>query len=150
MADLAAFDARVRAYIFNELIATSRAPTAEQTAASLHVAAREASDAYRRLADGHILILQSNGDIMAANPYAAVPTPFRVEIAGRSWNAICIWDALGIAANMKQDAVIHCTCGDCGDYIRLEISTGHLTKDSTGVIHISVPAKHWWQNIVFS
>lgn len=86
---------------------------------------------------------------MAANPFASVPTPFVVESGERRWNAMCVWDALGIPAMIRADAAIHTTCGDCNDALQLEVKNGEL-QSVQAVVHFAVPAKQWWNNIVFS
>jgi hypothetical protein len=102
------------------------------------------------LAAGKVLILASNdGQIWAANPFCAVPSGFRVEIADRKYWGICIWDAFGIAAALGRDAVISATCGDCGVPMRFEIRNGQLAAGE-GIVHFGVPAHHWWDNIGFT
>jgi hypothetical protein len=140
---------RARAFIFDEFMQRNHAPSTEETAQALGTDITRVRDAYRALADGHVIVLQSNGDILTANPYAAIPTPFLVETANHAYNAICIWDALGIVANVGNDARIRTTCGDCGDYLQLVVRDGTLAHGGE-LVHISVPAKFWWENIVFS
>src|SRR4029077_16278688 len=95
---------RVRAFVFDEFMQHNHAPSAAETAQALGFDSATVRDAYRALADGHVIVLQSSGDILTATPYTAVPTPFVVETARRSYNGICIWDALGIVANLGWDA----------------------------------------------
>ena len=53
---------------------------------------------------------------------------FRVHAAGKQYWGICIWDALGIAAALDQDARISAPCGDCGETLHLEIDQGTLVR----------------------
>ena len=86
-----------------------------------------------------------------ANPFSAVPTPFLVEIGDLSWWGNCIWDALGIAAMVKGDARIVTGCADCSDEMELRVEGGRLrTEGEEGIIHFSVPARRWWENIKFT
>jgi hypothetical protein len=141
---------RVRAFIFDEFMQRNHAPTATESAHALGLDSALVRHTYDELADGHVIVLQSNGDILTANPYAAVPTPFVVETASRAYNGICIWDALGIVANLGSDATVRTTCGDCSDALALSVRTGSLINAGDAIVHISVPARHWWENIVFS
>jgi hypothetical protein len=75
-----------------------------------------------------------------------VPSPFHVRARGTSYRAICIWDALGIAAVLESDPVINAQCGGCGDPMQLEVADGQLTG-CEGLIHFAVPAANWWDNI---
>jgi hypothetical protein len=86
-----------------------------------------------------------------ANPFSAVPTPFLVETRSQEWWGNCIWDALGIAAMVKQDAHISTGCGDCNDALSILIRGGSARMEGgEGIIHFSVPARRWWDNIKFT
>ncbi len=140
----------VRLYVFGQAAETGRVPQAPQIAAALGRPQAQIHEALRELASGRVLILAPNdGDIWAANPFCAVPSGFRVESAGRGYWGICIWDALGVAAALGEDAVIRAPCGDCGERMLLAIHNGELTR-SEGVIHFAVPARNWWDNIGFT
>lgn len=140
----------VRLYIFGEAARTGRVPQAPQIADALGRSESDVRLALHDLAAGKVLILASNdGQIWAANPFCAVPSGFRVEIADRKYWGICIWDAFGIAAALGRDAVISATCGDCGVPMRFEIRSGQLAAGD-GIVHFGVPAHHWWDNIGFT
>ena len=148
--DKAAFDKEVRRHVYDDFIKRGQAPTIAGTAAALKSTPNDIRASYRRLAEGHVVVLQEgNGEILMANPFSAVPTPFLVESGGRSWWGNCIWDALGIAAMLKGDARIATGCGDCNDSMTLIIKNGSL-QETEGIIHFSVPAKRWWDNIKFT
>lgn len=72
-----------------------------------------------------------------------------MEAAGRRYWGICIWDAMGIAAALGEDAVISAPCGDCGVNMINEIQGGRLAR-AEGVVHFAIPAKRWWDNIGFT
>ena len=140
----------VRLYVFRDVADTGRVPQPPAIAAALGRSQTEVEQALHRLAAGKVLILApNNGNIWAANPFCAVPSPFRVETRGKTYWGICIWDALGIVAALGTDAVIRAACGDCCEPMVFEISGGQLTR-SEGVIHFAVPAHHWWDNIGFT
>ena len=107
-------------------------------------------DAFHRLAQGHILVLQpESGEILMANPFSSVPTAFLVEANGQSWWGNCIWDALGILAMVGKDGRVRSSCPDCGEGLRLTVTNGEMESTSL-VAHFSVPANQWWDNIVFT
>jgi hypothetical protein len=140
----------VRLYVFGEAADTGRVPQPLDIATALGRSQAEVEQALRQLAAGKVLILAPNdGNIWAANPFCAVPSPFRVEARGKTYWGICIWDALGIVATLGKDAVIRTACGDCSEPMLLEIAGGTL-KRSEGIIHFAVPAHHWWDNIGFT
>jgi hypothetical protein len=84
-----------------------------------------------------------------ANPFAAKPTDFRVEAAGRSWFANCGWDAFGIGAALHVDCEIDTQCPDCGDPLHIAVRDGRPEPSDT-VWHVLVPAAQWWADIGFT
>ena len=140
----------VRVHVFREAAASARIPQAADISRALGRSEEDIRAALHELAAGKVLILAPNdGNIWAANPFCAVPSGFRVTAAGRRYWAICIWDALGIAAALASDATITAPCGDCGVGMTLEVRDGKLTR-SEGVVHFAIPAHHWWDNIGFT
>jgi hypothetical protein len=125
-------------------------PLVQEAAQELHADPQQIQQAYRRLADGHIIVLQGGrGEILMANPFSAVPTPFLVQTPAYTCFANCIWDALGVPAMLKQDAHIRTSCADCGASLHLQVCDGRLEGDP-GVAHFAVPAKGWWDDVVFT
>ena len=150
MGDLETLAREVRIYVFAEAAATAEVPQAPAISRALGVAEENVRGALHHLAANKVLILAPNdGNIWAANPFCAVPSAFRVDAAQKKYRAICIWDALGIAAALGQDATITASCGDCGDPMAAEISGGALARGD-GVVHFAIPAKRWWDNIGFT
>jgi hypothetical protein len=83
-----------------------------------------------------------------ANPFSAVPTPFRVRADGRWWFANCAWDAFGVCAALRGDGHIETTCADCDEPIAVDVRD--RPDDETLVFHCLVPAARWWDDIVFT
>ena len=143
-------DGSVRIHIMHQAAATGRVPQSRDIADALGTPEPEIHAALGRLAAEKILILAPNdGRIWAAAPFCAVPSSFRVKSFGVTYTAICIWDALGIAATLHQDSTINTVCGDCGEPMTLEVKDNTLTR-SEGVIHFGVAARSWWDNIGFT
>ena len=84
-----------------------------------------------------------------ANPFSAVPTPFRVHADGRWWFANCAWDAFGICAALGVDGRVETTCADCGEPIAVAVRD-RRPDDEGLVFHSLVPAVRWWDDIVFT
>lgn len=103
-----------------------------------------------RLHAAHAIVLDAHTrEPWMALPFSAVPTPFQVEGAGRSWFANCAWDAFGIPLLLGVDAVITTRCQDCDGPIVYRVEDGRLA-DAHGVVHFAVPASKWWDNIGFT
>ena len=143
-------DRQVRKHVYDVAMRTGCLPSMAETSTALAVPLADARAAFQRLAEARVLVLQpETGEILMANPFSAVPTPFLVELETFSCFGNCIWDALGIAAMMKQDARIKTACGDCGTGMELSIDDGRVQGDA-GIIHFALPARRWWEDIVFN
>ncbi len=89
-------DIELRNVTYRRFVELGRAPSAAEVAEAAGVSVAQVREVWARLHAGHALVLDEAGEIRMANPFAARPTPFRVEAAGRSWYANCAWDAFGI------------------------------------------------------
>jgi Alkylmercury lyase len=139
-------DRELRNLTYRRFVELGRAPTAAELGRD-QAAVRAG---WRRLHDAHALVLDAGtGEIRMANPFSAVPTPHRVHAAGRWWYANCAWDAFGICAALHVDGRIETSCPDCGDPLRIEVEDERPSDDSL-LFHCLVPARHWWDDIVFT
>jgi len=146
-----AFDLDVRRHVYFAVVASARPPTVAETAAALETGEAEVEAAYRRLHDAHALVLYPGTTaIWAANPFCFDRTPHRVTAAGRTWTGTCCWDALGIPGAFHGDGVVDTVCACCGDPLRLEVVEGELARGADLLAHFLVPARHWWDDIVFT
>jgi hypothetical protein len=132
-------DLAMRARIYDALLRSGHAPAAADLGDR---------DALQRLADGHVLVLDDAGEILMAPPFSAVPTPFLVQTSTLRAFGNCIWDALGIAAMLQSDVEIATSCGDCGTAMGVAVRDGVVAGD--GLMHFALPARQWWQDIVFT
>jgi Alkylmercury lyase len=142
-------DLAIRNATYRLFVELGRAPTTDDVAAATGQGTAEVSLAWRRLHDGHGLVLDQAGNLRMANPFSAVETPFVVESAGKTWFANCGWDAFGIGAALHVDSITHTTCPDCGDPIDISIVDGRPTEAGP-VWHCLVPAREWWSDIGFT
>ena len=105
---------------------------------------------WRRLHDAHALVLEAGTDeIRMLNPFSAVPTTYRVHAGGRSWYANCAWDAFGVCAALHADGRIETSCPDCGEPLVIGVRDSQPDDESL-VFHCLVPARRWWDDIVFT
>ena len=139
----------VRESIYSTIVETGAAPAAESVAQALKRPAPLVDDAYRELADGHVIVLERGATtIWSAPPFSAVPTPFLVRSGPSSWYAPCAWDAFGIPAALHRDARIDARCAWSGDAIPCGVEDGAAYGD--GVIHLLVPAARFWDDIFYT
>ena len=142
-------DIALRNAIYRRFVELGRAPSATEVAGATGSSEAMVREGWQRLHDAHALVLDDAGDIAMANPFAAKPTPFRVEAAGRSWFANCGWDAFGIGAALKTDSALHTECPDCGEPLDIVVRDGR-PDDTDLVFHVLVPAASWWNDIGFT
>jgi hypothetical protein len=131
------------------MVDEARPPTASEIAVTLNVATEEIEASLGRLADGHVLVLAPGTPyVWMANPFSAIPTPFEVQVGERRYFGNCIWDALGIPACLHTDGTIRTRCPDCAEPMSLQVRDGSLEEaERSALIHFSVPAARWWDDI---
>ena len=135
-------DRALRNRIYATFVETGRAPAAKDVGGD--------EDALRRLHDQHALVLEPGGsEIRMLNPFSNVPTPYRVAAVGRSWYGNCVWDAFGIPFALGADGHVETICSDCGEPLAVDIVDGRPVPDDL-VAHILLPARRWWDDIVFT
>jgi Alkylmercury lyase len=143
-------DLGLRNLTYRLFVELGRAPSADEVADAAGLARPEVAAAWRRLHDAHALVLEPDtASIRMANPFSAVPSPHRVEAAGRSWYGNCAWDAFGICAALHVDGRVETSCLDCGEPIAVDVR-GERPDDERLLFHCLVPAAHWWDDIVFT
>jgi hypothetical protein len=135
-------DRALRNRIYAFLVEHGRAPTLDEAGGD--------ERALRRLHDEHALVLEADGSsIRMLNPFSAVPTSFRVQAGGREWFANCVWDAFGIPAALGVDGHVSAQCADCGEAVEVDVVDGRA-EPADFVAHFLVPARSWWDDIVFT
>lgn len=132
-------DLEIRARVYDQLLRTGSAPSSAEVGDT---------GALQRLAAGRVIVLDDAGEILMAPPFSAVPTPFLVHLPQTRAFGNCIWDALGIAAMARSDARIEASCGDCGAAMQVTVEGGAVRGD--GIMHFAIPARRWWEDIVFT
>jgi hypothetical protein len=142
-------DLDVRHHIYDACMRSGAPPHASEVATTQGVSVDDVLASFRRLADGRVVVLQRDGgEILMANPFSAVPTPFVVEAGDLFTYGNCIWDALGIPAMLGRDAKITASCADCGTAAEVVVKDGQVLGE--GLVHFAIPAAKWWNDIVFT
>ena len=143
-------DESVRVHIYERFVEDGRPPAVAETAAALGLDEAEAAEAYRRLAEAHVIVLApETTDVRMAAPLSAVATPFPVETERGSFYGNCIWDALGTVAMLGRNGRVDTRCPDCREPLVFTVTAGEL-EPVDAVVHYAVPAAHWWDDIGFS
>jgi hypothetical protein len=143
------FDVRLRLTAYRHTISTGGVPTVREMARKLGASVRQVHAGLLRLSASHAFMLQEDGELWRVAPFSAVSTAFPVRIGRRSWFGNCIWDALGIPAMLGGDAWIGASCGCCNAEMPVLVKRGRLVEGQ-GIIHIAVPAREWYNDVVFT
>lgn len=148
------FNNRVRVRLYQMFIERGRCPSVAAVAGALECEASRIAAAFKELAAAHVLVLQAGGEVLMANPLSAVPTPFVVEAqtdaTPRTFYGNCIWDALGVLAMLHRDGRVVASCGCCGESMTVSLSRGAVESRPPGIVHFALPARRWWDDIVFN
>jgi hypothetical protein len=143
-------DVSVRTEVYRHIVQTSAAPRVEDIVMRLGLGAAEVRAAYQRLYNRRVLVVAEDGEtILMAPPFSGVPTQHRVTVGAATYFANCSWDALGIPAALKAEAVVRSRCEQSHEPIVIRV--GLDGPDSVPcVIHFAVPAAAWWDDIVYT
>jgi hypothetical protein len=140
-------DWAIRLAVYHQFAENARPPTYVEIGQQLNLPVEEVRRAYQRLHQHHALFLDSGADtIRMANPLSAVPTSYRVEIAGRRLWANCAWDSLGIPAMLHVDARIETVFADSGRPVSYAIQGGELIGEVACVVHFPLPFRRWYDD----
>jgi hypothetical protein len=135
-------DLALRGRVYGLFVELGRAPTLDELGGD--------EDGLQRLHEAHAVVLEADRPaIRMASPFSAVETPYRVQAGGRWWYANCVWDAFGIPAAMGVDGHVSTSCPDCGERLEVDVVAQRPVPDDL-VAHLLVPARHWWDDIVFT
>jgi Alkylmercury lyase len=135
-------DLRVRRALHERWSVLARAPRDDEVAAAAGLGAGEVRAAYDRLAAAHAIELQADGSLWMVHPFSAVATGYAATVAGKRYDANCIWDALGVLALLGD--------GDAdaeGQTLRVR---GGALEPAEGVVHFAVPARRWYDDIGYT
>lgn len=142
------FDWSVRAYVYRVLGNRGFPPSCHETSIDLSRDLSDVERAYQRLNDAHAFFLQPGTlHIRMAHPFSGIETDYRVRANGVDYWANCAWDMLGIPAALHADAEISAPETDTGGRIEMVVLNDRASGWD-GLIHFSVPFRHWYDDLV--
>ena len=125
-------------------------PSVQELAARCGVPEAEVRSGLSHLAAARMVVLQpSSGELLMLPPFSGVPTPFFVQTIAHASYANCAWDALGVPVMLRNVAEISTSCGCCGEAMALH-GAPDVPPRGAGVVHFAVPARRWWDDIVYT
>lgn len=117
-------DSTVLLHIHDETVRTSETPSVAALASEFGAAVTDIRAPLRRMHKAHTPVLRPGGEVLMANPFSAVPTPFVSEVGDRRWFGNCIWDAFGILATLHVIGRVLTPCGCRGDALSSAVKVG--------------------------
>lgn len=143
-------DTTLRRHVYDVTLGRGTPPTIAELGRLADASDADVRDGLRRLAAARVLVVQPrSGEILMAPPFSAVPTPFLVRTSLHHSYANCAWDALGVPVMIGEAAQISSACGCCGESIMLEVAPA-TPPVGCGTVHFGVPARRWWEDLVFT
>lgn len=104
--------------------------------------------ALHALARDRQLVLDPDGAIVLAHPFAGRSFGFSVMGADTLWWGGCAWDSFAIPHLLRQSAVLVATrCGGCFSPIAVEVERDR-PPTSDIVAHFATPMAHVWDDVV--
>jgi hypothetical protein len=108
--------------ILRHFIETGQVSTAATLTMSLARSPIEVETMLTELAAKCLYRDPSGGEILAAYPFSARPTPHRLHLLNdQEIYAMCAIDALGVSAMLDQPVTIRSSCAHCGLPVSLEV-----------------------------
>jgi hypothetical protein len=144
-------DQRLRHEIYAALAGGRRAPTTASLAATTGIPAADVRGVLERLHAGHALVLDAHTrEVRMAMPFSNVPTAYRVEGQGTSWDVNCAWDALAVVRLLELEEARLVDRGGRGREGRVLTVAGGELVERDGVISLPRPARQWWDDIALT
>lgn len=124
-------------------------PDASGLAAILGTTPGEVTAGLRELAAARHVVLDADGRIVMAHPFAAIPLGFSVMGRGTLWWGGCAWDSFALPHLLRQESpvLVATRCPGCSQALAWNVGNG-APPQGDEVAHFLVPAEHIWDDVV--
>ena len=96
----------IRAFVYQYFAGTTRPPRVDEIASRFGLTHEAAVSAYEELHQRHAFFLKpGTHDILMANPFSGIETPFKVRANGRSYFANCALRGIKPKIGTPEDAM---------------------------------------------
>jgi hypothetical protein len=142
-------DEDLRLAVYRRLADTGTAPTADDLAAALAAPTEEIDAGLRRLHETRHVVLDDEGRIVMAHPFATIPLGFAVMGRDTLWWGGCAWDSFALPHLLpdEPEVLVSSTCPGCGRALAWVVTTV-APPDGDEVAHFLRPAAHMWDDVV--
>ena len=140
----------IRLWVYRQFAETAHPPSVDEAAAHFALTHEQAVSAYKELHRRHAFFLKPGTvEILMANPFSGVASPFKVHANDKTYFANCAWDSFGIPATLQVDAEVEAACAQSGEPIRLRV-TGQQVQDSGALVHFLLPFRDWYNDLTLT
>lgn len=136
---------RIRRAILDSYLQDARAPSLAALSSRSGLVPEALRRALHSLRTRDLVTLSGDGAVTGAYPLTDRETGHRVELGGRSINAMCAIDALGTGAMYGRDAVVRSSCRHCGESITVETGAA-----GTKIAGFTPPSAVVWSGIRYA
>lgn len=137
----------VRLCIYRSLASTGRTPEVSELV-SIAGSVVMAASCIERLAAGRHLVLDDEGEIVLAHPFATRSFGYSVMSADTLWWGGCAWDSFALPNLLDVGEMLVATrCPTCGSPLAWVVGTDG-PPEGDEVAHFLVPAAQMWDDVV--
>lgn len=139
----------MRLAVYGRFARDGRPPSAAELADAHGARLDEVNAVLRRLATERHVVLDGDGSVVMAHPFAAVPLGFSVMGQDTLWWGGCAWDSFAMPHLLvgEPSLLVATTCPACG-----AARAWNVTRDEPPaggqVAHFLVPVARMWDDIV--
>jgi Alkylmercury lyase len=139
----------LRLLVYNELARLGRVDSISGLAAALTLTNRQVVEGLRVLHDTRDLVLDENGEIVLAHPFATRNFGFSVMGASTIWWGGCAWDAFAIPHLVphEPDTVVATQCPCCRKAHAWNV-TRSQPPIADQVVYFATPMARVWEDVV--
>ena len=144
---------QVRKYLFDTVLDTGQAPPMVEIMRTLDLSRQQITHVLVELEEVRRAIREPwSENLIQVPPFSNRPTPFRVTVEmDRKWYAHCGVSALGVSQSFPGKQVrVDSYCRDCAEPISITMVDENVVnlEPSTMVLHIELPVRQWFENII--
>lgn len=139
----------LRLAIYHSLAATGHVPSSGELAERFDTDASSIAAGLRGLADERHIVLDGEGRVVMAHPFATVPLGFSVMGGRTLWWGGCAWDSFALPSLLpdEPEVLVATRCPGCGRALAWTVGRDG-PPDGTEVAHFLVPAARMWDDVV--
>lgn len=139
----------VRLAVYHRLAGTGQAPSTSELATACGLSDVVTQAALQRLHGSRDLVLDADGQIVLAHPFATIPLGFSVMGSRTLWWGGCCWDSFAIPHLVPDEpsVLVASTCPGCGSPHALVVDRDQPPAGSL-IAHFLTPVSRIWNDVV--